>query len=133
MFIGKVNFSPFRTFALEKYYNWKSNFLPFQTFTLGKYFFSKTHSYGILICSLQVEPIKLGVGQYACPFCSKLQPTPHLMKMHIRIHTGEKPFSCPYCHLAFSQKGNCINHIRSKHNQTYLKHLDGYGNHFMNE
>ena len=62
------------------------------------------------------EPIKLGISRYACPFCAKIQPTPQKMKVHIRTHTGEQPFICPYCHLAFTQEPNCQRHIVRKHN-----------------
>ena len=40
---------------------------------------------------------------YACSFCEKKFSHVHLMKQHVRIHTGEKPFACKYCEKRFTQ------------------------------
>ena len=31
---------------------------------------------------------------------------------HFKVHTGEKPFKCPACKRAFSQKGNLTKHLK---------------------
>ncbi|EEC06575.1 zinc finger protein, putative, partial [Ixodes scapularis] len=43
-------------------------------------------------------------GPFTCPVCARsfVQRT-HLMD-HMRIHTGERPFRCDLCPLAFTQK-----------------------------
>ena len=40
---------------------------------------------------------------YACSYCEKKFSHVHLMKQHVRIHTGEKPFACKYCEKRFTQ------------------------------
>ena len=67
-------------------------------------------------CLLQsdAKPIRLGIGEYACPFCQFVSKTAANCEMHIRVHTGIKPYTCPYCNAAFTQKGNCKKHINTK-------------------
>lgn len=48
-----------------------------------------------------------------CPQCSFKTPLQCRMKVHQRIHSGERPHQCHLCPSAFAQKGNLVAHLRS--------------------
>jgi len=53
---------------------------------------------------------------YLCPYCQKsnFKRISHL-KRHILVHTGERPFKCPYCDYCAIQNYNVKMHILKKH------------------
>ena len=56
---------------------------------------------------------------YPCKHCGKVFSANFHLQMHIRKHTGDKPFVCEQCGRAFSQKGSLkrhtVMHLLQKH------------------
>ena len=65
-------------------------------------------------------PIRLGVGQYACPFCHKIMRDSYKIRNHIMTHTGKRPFECSNCGRYFARKDILNRHLKTVHSQKYL-------------
>uniref|UniRef100_A0A1A7Y2U9 Sal-like protein 1 n=2 Tax=Iconisemion striatum TaxID=60296 RepID=A0A1A7Y2U9_9TELE len=46
-----------------------------------------------------------------CVVCRRILSCQSALKMHYRIHTGERPFKCRVCGRAFTTKGNLKTHV----------------------
>lgn len=46
-----------------------------------------------------------------CSLCSRVLSCQSALKMHYRIHTGERPYKCKLCGRAFTTKGNLKAHV----------------------
>ena len=54
-----------------------------------------------------------------CPYsgCNKDFTNPAILRNHVRTHTDERPFSCPFCECKFKAKFHMENH-RKRHTKT---------------
>jgi uncharacterized C2H2 Zn-finger protein len=51
---------------------------------------------------------------HQCQYCNKLFANSFRLKIHVRVHTGEKPFHCEPCNQAFSDRSNFVKHKQTK-------------------
>jgi hypothetical protein len=84
------------------------------------------------VLPLRLQPIKIGKGNWACPYCGRIMNQGWLMRRHIKSHTGDKPFSCKFCPYSTIQKSNLKNHVKKSHGEAAvaddsdLVNLPGY-------
>ncbi|XP_018023152.1 protein tramtrack, beta isoform isoform X24 [Hyalella azteca] len=60
-----------------------------------------------------ITPLKT----YKCPVCTRESRDKFDFKKHYVTHTGDKPYSCPFCTYAGARKDSLINHIFFRHEQ----------------
>ncbi|XP_042207666.1 protein tramtrack, beta isoform-like isoform X12 [Homarus americanus] len=50
-----------------------------------------------------------------CPVCGKVISRRDNLRVHMRTHTGERPYACPHCPHRSKTGGNLRKHVRSIH------------------
>lgn len=53
-----------------------------------------------------------GEKPYECSFCSEKFTHKRTLDSHVKRHTGEKPFECPHCRKTYSQKCSLSQHLK---------------------
>ena len=66
---------------------------------------------------------KIAKANIVCPQCKRSFSCPSQLKIHLTVHTGEKPYPCTECGRAFKHKRNLTVHIR-KHTGEKPHHCD---------
>lgn len=79
-------------------------------YILGSGIYQKSHS---MTKDIYFPADKLQ-GLY-CPTCKKYYASPSNLRVHMRIHTGERPYTCDHCKKTFNQLGSYKRHLSLIH------------------
>ena len=63
----------------------------------------------------QVNSSSENIVAPACQICGKMFRSFWHLTRHFRTHTGERPYSCPFCSYAATQSGDLKRHFLALH------------------
>uniref|UniRef100_A0A8C2CHX8 Spalt-like transcription factor 1b n=1 Tax=Cyprinus carpio TaxID=7962 RepID=A0A8C2CHX8_CYPCA len=98
-----------------KHFNISANSLPTQH--------SKAKPLNVSLCEHK-RPAEDCTFKHKCIFCAKVFGSDSALQIHLRSHTGERPYKCNICGNRFSTRGNLKVHFQ--------RHKEKYPNILMN-
>ncbi|XP_034020537.1 sal-like protein 1 [Thalassophryne amazonica] len=72
---------------------------------------SSSHSQDLQPGSSLSSVTSSGRPQHVCRFCGKVLSSDSSLQIHLRSHTGERPYQCPVCLSRFTTRGNLKAHF----------------------
>ncbi|XP_007937416.1 zinc finger protein ZFPM1 [Orycteropus afer afer] len=78
------------------------------------YYCASRQSAGSPAAAAEDKPKDTYPNERVCPFpqCRKSCPSASSLEIHLRSHSGERPFVCLICLSAFTTKANCERHLK---------------------
>ncbi|XP_060247826.1 zinc finger protein ZFPM1 isoform X1 [Meriones unguiculatus] len=78
------------------------------------YYCASRQRAGSPVSAAEEKPKESYPNERVCPFpqCRKSCPSASSLEIHMRSHSGERPFVCLICLSAFTTKANCERHLK---------------------